>query len=208
MTNEQYYDLIVPYQDALNLLKARLDVLNHSMYGNKSHPIHNIQFRIKQKASIEEKLKRMDLQGSFMNTKEHLQDIAGIRVICYFEKDVELLAEQLRKQSDLILVKEKDYITNPKPNGYRSFHMILGIQVYSMESTEYYPVEVQIRTIGMDFWASMEHRICYKQERDNKEEIQRELLRYAEILKEIEEGFEGYNEQNQNEKARLSHKTN
>ena len=208
MTNEQYYDLIVPYQDALNLLKARLDVLNHSMYGNKSHPIHNIQFRIKQKASIEEKLKRMDLQGSFMNAKEHLQDIAGIRVICYFEKDVELLAEQLRKQSDLILVKEKDYITNPKPNGYRSFHMILGIQVYSMESTEYYPVEVQIRTIGMDFWASMEHRICYKQERDNKEEIQRELLRYAEILKEIEEGFEGYNEQNQNEKARLSHKTN
>lgn len=208
MTNEQYYDLIVPYQDALNLLKARLDVLNHSMYGNKSHPIHNIQFRIKQKASIEEKLKRMDLQGSFMNVKEHLQDIAGIRVICYFEKDVELLAEQLRKQSDLILVKEKDYITNPKPNGYRSFHMILGIQVYSMESTEYYPVEVQIRTIGMDFWASMEHRICYKQERDNKEEIQRELLRYAEILKEIEEGFEGYNEQNQNEKARLSHKTN
>ena len=208
MTNEQYYDLIVPYQDALNLLKARLDVLNHSMYGNKSHPIHNIQFRIKQKASIEEKLKRMDLQGSFMNAKEYLQDIAGIRVICYFEKDVELLAEQLRKQSDLILVKEKDYITNPKPNGYRSFHMILGIQVYSMESTEYYPVEVQIRTIGMDFWASMEHRICYKQERDNKEEIQRELLRYAEILKEIEEGFEGYNEQNQNEKARLSHKTN
>ena len=208
MTNEQYYDLIVPYQDALNLLKARLDVLNHSMYGNKSHPIHNIQFRIKQKASIEEKLKRMDLQGRFMNAKEHLQDIAGIRVICYFEKDVELLAEQLRKQSDLILVKEKDYITNPKPNGYRSFHMILGIQVYSMESTEYYPVEVQIRTIGMDFWASMEHRICYKQERDNKEEIQRELLRYAEILKEIEEGFEGYNEQNQNEKARLSHKTN
>ena len=208
MTNEQYYDLIVPYQDALNLLKARLDVLNHSMYGNKSHPIHNIQFRIKQKASIEEKLNRMDLQGSFMNAKEHLQDIAGIRVICYFEKDVELLAEQLRKQSDLILVKEKDYITNPKPNGYRSFHMILGIQVYSMESTEYYPVEVQIRTIGMDFWASMEHRICYKQERDNKEEIQRELLRYAEILKEIEEGFEGYNEQNQNEKARLSHKTN
>ena len=69
MTNEQYYDLIVPYQDALNLLKARLDVLNHSMYGNKSHPIHNIQFRIKQKASIEEKLKRMDLQGSFMNAK-------------------------------------------------------------------------------------------------------------------------------------------
>ena len=202
MTNEQYYDLIVPYQDALNLLKARLDVLNHSMYGNKSHPIHNIQFRIKQKASIEEKLKRMDLQGSFMNAKEHLQDIAGIRVICYFEKDVELLAEQLRKQSDLILVKEKDYITNPKPNGYRSFHMILGIQVYSMESTEYYPVEVQIRTIGMDFWASMEHRISYKKERTDKEQLRDELREYANMLVEIERRFEQYNETDHQQEKR------
>lgn len=194
MTNEQYYDLIVPYQDALNLLKARLDVLNHSMYGSTAHPIHNIQFRIKQKQSIEKKLEKMNLQGSFINAKEYLQDIAGIRVICYFEKDVELLSEQLKKQSDLILVKEKDYIANPKPNGYRSYHMVLGIQVCTMESTEYYPVEVQVRTIGMDFWASMEHRVCYKQEREDKAEVQKELLRYAEILEEIEEGFEQYND--------------
>ena len=158
MTNEQYYDLIVPYQDALNLFKARLDVLNHSMYGSASHPIHNIQSRIKQKQSIEEKLERMELSASFTNAKENLQDIAGARVICYFERDVELLAEQLKKQSDLILIKEKDYIANPKQNGYRSYHMVLGIQVCTIDSTEYYPVEVQIRTIGMDFWASMEHR--------------------------------------------------
>lgn len=87
MTNEQYYDLIVPYQDALNLLKARLDVLNHSMYGSASHPIHNIQSRIKQKLSIEDKLERMELSPSFTNAKENLQDIAGARVICYFERD-------------------------------------------------------------------------------------------------------------------------
>ena len=86
-----------PYQDALNLLKARLDVLNHSMYGSASHPIHNIQSRIKQKQSIEEKLERMELSASFTNAKENLQDIAGARVICYFERDVELLAEQLKK---------------------------------------------------------------------------------------------------------------
>ena len=144
MTNEQYYDLIVPYQDALNLLKARLDVLNHSSM--------------------------------------------GIRV------DEASLAEQLKKQSDLILIKEKDYIANPKQNGYRSYHMVLGIQVCTIDSTEYYPVEVQIRTIGMDFWASMEHRVCYKQEREDKAEVQKELLRYAKILKEIEEGFEQYND--------------
>ena len=194
MTNEQYYDLIVPYQDALNLFKARLDVLNHSMYGSASHPIHNIQSRIKQKQSIEEKLERMELSASFTNAKENLQDIAGASVIFYFERDVELLAEQLKKQSDLILIKEKDYIANPKQNGYRSYHMVLGIQVCTIDSTEYYPVEVQIRTIGMDFWASMEHRVCYKQEREDKEEIQKELLRYAKILKEIEEGFEQYND--------------
>lgn len=194
MTNEQYYDLIVPYQDALNLLKARLDVLNHSMYGSASHPIHNIQSRIKQKQSIEEKLERMELSASFTNAKENLQDIAGARVICYFERDVELLAEQLKKQNDLILIKEKDYIANPKKNGYRSYHMVLGIQVCTIDSTEYYPVEVQIRTIGMDFWASMEHRVCYKKQPENREWLEAEFCRYAHILEEIENEFEIHNE--------------
>lgn len=194
MTNEQYYDLIVPYQDALNLFKARLDVLNHSMYGSASHPIHNIQSRIKQKQSIEEKLERMELSASFTNAKENLQDIAGARVICYFERDVELLAEQLKKQSDLILIKEKDYIANPKQNGYRSYHMVLGIQVCTIDSTEYYPVEVQIRTIGMDFWASMEHRICYKKNPEHRERLEQEFLTYAAVLKEIEEKFEEHRE--------------
>ena len=143
-----------------------------------------------------------------MNAKDYLQDIAGVRVICYFVDDIYNLTELLKSQSDLIVIKERDYIGNPKPNGYRSYHVIVGVPVYCLDGMEYFPVEIQFRTMSMDFWASMEHRICYKQERDNKEEIQRELLRYAEILKEIEEGFEGYNEQNQNEKARLSHKTN
>ena len=192
MTNEQYYDLIVSYQDALNLLKARLDVLNHHMYGNTVQPIHNIRSRIKQKQSIEEKLGRLGFSPSLTNAKEKLQDIAGIRVICYFEKDVELLSEQLKRQNDLILIKERDYISNPKPNGYRSYHMVLGIQVCTMDSTEYYPVEVQIRTIGMDFWASMEHRVCYKKDREDKEEVQKELLKYAKILEDIEEGFEKF----------------
>ena len=206
---QPFMKLMMQYQCAMLEVQTKFEVLNTELsLDNDRNPIESISCRIKKPMSIVEKLKRKGVEVSLSSIEKNLHDVAGIRVICYFEKDVELLAEQLRKQSDLILVKEKDYITNPKPNGYRSFHMILGIQVYSMESTEYYPVEVQIRTIGMDFWASMEHRICYKQERDNKEEIQRELLRYAEILKEIEEGFEGYNEQNQNEKARLSHKTN
>ena len=194
MTNEQYYDLIVPYQDALNLFKARLDVLNHSMYGSASHPIHNIQSRIKQKQSIEEKLERMELSASFTNAKENLQDIAGARVICYFERDVELLAEQLKKQSDLILIKEKDYIANPKQNGYRSYHMVLGIQVCTIDSTEYYPVEVQIRTIGMDFWASMEHRVCYKQEREEQRGDSEGTPQICKNFKRNRRGIEQYND--------------
>ena len=96
---------------------------------------------------------------------------------------------------DLITIQERDYITNPKPNGYRSYHLILGIPVYYMERTEYYPVEVQIRTIAMDFWASMEHRICYKQERKDKEEIQATLKQYAQVLNGMEEGFRSLNEE-------------
>ena len=209
MTDEEYYEFIQPYEDAKQMLLTRLDVLNHNLYGEASaRPIHNIQCRIKKKQSIEEKLQRKEKEPTVMNAKDYLQDIAGVRVICYFVDDIYNLTELLKSQSDLIVIKERDYIGNPKPNGYRSYHVIVGVPVYCLDGMEYFPVEIQFRTMSMDFWASMEHRICYKQERDNKEEIQRELLRYAEILKEIEEGFEGYNEQNQNEKARLSHKTN
>ena len=209
MTDEEYYEFIQPYEDAKQMLLTRLDVLNHNLYGDASaRPIHNIQCRIKKKQSIEEKLQRKGKEPTVMNAKDYLQDIAGVRVICYFVDDIYNLTELLKSQSDLIVIRERDYIGNPKPNGYRSYHVIVGVPVYCLDGMEYFPVEIQFRTMSMDFWASMEHRICYKQERDNKEEIQRELLRYAEILKEIEEGFEGYNEQNQNEKARLSHKTN
>lgn len=193
MTNEQYYDMKLPYQDALNLLLARLEVLNHTMYDDGTErPIHNIQSRIKSKKSIEEKLERMEYTPSVSSAKDHLQDIAGVRVICYFVRDVDDLVETLKNQKDLILIKEKDYIRRPKPNGYRSYHMVVGVPVCYMNSMEYYPVEIQLRTLGMDFWASMEHRVCYKKERENKEQIQRELLAYGEILQKMEQSFEKY----------------
>ena len=193
MTNEQYYDMKLPYQDALNLLLARLEVLNHTMYDDGTErPIHNIQSRIKSKKSTEEKLERMEYTPSVSSAKDHLQDIAGVRVICYFVRDVDDLAETLKNQKDLILIKEKDYIRRPKPNGYRSYHMVVGVPVCYMNSMEYYPVEIQLRTLGMDFWASMEHRVCYKKERENKEQIQRELLAYGEILQKMEQSFEKY----------------
>lgn len=196
MTNEQYYDLIKPYEDARRVLNTRLEVLNHSLYKDRSFsgPIHNIQSRIKEKRSIEEKLKRLGFTDSIANARNELQDIAGIRVICYFVNDIYNMVNILKRQTDLVLIKEKDYIDSPKPNGYRSFHLVLGIPVYCLDTMEYFPVEVQFRTMAMDFWASMEHRVCYKKQPENKARLEQEFCRYARILEEIETEFETHNE--------------
>lgn len=197
MTNEQYYSLISPYSDAANLILARLEILNHKVYEQAdTQPIHGITSRIKSKDSIEHKLKKKHSGGSPEDAKTLLQDIAGIRVICFFERDIRHLAECLKKQSDLIIIKEKDYINNPKPNGYRSYHLILGVPIYYMDGMEYYPVEIQFRTISMDFWAAMEHRICYKSQPFNEIEMKNAFLQYSEILEKMEKSFEIYSENN------------
>ena len=104
------------------------------------------------------------------------------------------LTAALKKQSDLVIIKEKDYIRNAKPNGYRSYHIVLGIPVYFLDAMEYFPVEVQLRTMAMDFWASMEHRVCYKKQPRNRERLEQDFCRYARILEEIEGEFETHNE--------------
>lgn len=196
MTNEQYYDLIQPYEDASRMLLGRLELLNRSLYGGGPDygPIHNIQSRIKEKRSIEEKLKRMGYGDGVMNARDYLQDIAGIRMICYFVDDIYNMVSALKRQSDLVVIKEKDYISSPKPNGYRSYHIVVGMPVYCMDTMEYFPVEVQFRTMSMDFWASMEHRICYKKSPEHRESLERELKEYARVLQEIEERFEKYSD--------------
>ena len=193
MTNEEYHAFIQPYADAKEVLLARLNVLKHNLYSESSgQPIHNIQSRMKAKASIEGKLRKKEKEATIMNAKDYLQDIAGVRVICYFVDDIYNLADALKRQSDLIVIRERDYIASPKPNGYRSYHVIVGIPVYCLDGMEYFPVEVQFRTMSMDFWASMEHRILYKMERDDREHLAAELKEYAEHLVEIEGRFEQY----------------
>lgn len=195
MTNEQYHSLIHPYEDALNLILARLEILNHKVYEQDDcRPIHGISSRIKEKESIEKKLKRRHSNGSVRDAKALLKDIAGIRVICFFEHDIYSLADCLKKQSDLIPIREKDYIRTPKPNGYRSYHLILGVPIYYMDGMEYYPVEIQFRTISMDFWAAMEHRICYKNQQFNELEMKSAFRQYSEILEKMEKSFEVYSE--------------
>lgn len=191
MTNEQYYELIKPYEDVSQVMLTKLEILNHSIYSKDiGKPVHHIQSRIKKKKSIEEKLERLELTDSVMNAKDHLMDIAGIRVICYFPEEIYDLVQCLKRQTDLITIKEKDYIKNPKQSGYRSYHVVFGVPIHCLDAMEYYPVEIQFRTLSMDFWASMEHRICYKKEWENKDKVTREMQQYAMALELIESRFE------------------
>ncbi|MGN1148727.1 MAG: GTP pyrophosphokinase family protein [Lachnospiraceae bacterium] len=195
MTNEQYYELIKPYEDATQLMLTRLEVLNHSIYGRtleESKPVHHMQYRIKEKKSIEEKLERLGVTDSVMNAKDYLMDIGGIRVICYFQTEIYELLESLKRQNDLIVIKEKDYMKKPKGNGYRSYHIIFGVPLHTLDAMEYYPVEIQFRTLSMDFWSSMEHRICYKKEREDKDELSKQLQALSESLALIEDELKEY----------------
>lgn len=192
ITQEEYDSLIKPYSEALTIIQIRLNSLN-AEYRSRSmqYPIHNIQHRIKSKNSIVKKLEKKELPVSAEIARDALTDIAGIRVICYFEDDIYSVVSAIRKQTGVLMIKERDYVKEPKNNGYRSYHMVLGVPIYTLEETQYFPVEVQIRTISMDLWASMEHRICYKNGHDqNVEEQTREILRnYADELMRIELGM-------------------
>ena len=190
---EEYQDLIRPYTDAMNNVRMRLEVLNKDYRKkNNNYPIHFIQTRIKKRASLEKKLMKKDLPVTVEAAADNIRDIAGIRVICYFEEDVYAVAERLKQQQDLIFIRERDYIQNPKDSGYESYHVIYGVPVYHVDGMEYFPVEIQIRTMSMDFWASMEQRICYKNEAARKEELQNSLVRFSKELKDMERSMHGH----------------
>ena len=187
ITEDEYSRFTQPYQDAMLNLHGRIQVLDHDYRRrSKNYAIHNTQTRIKTLNSAVSKLERKNLIPSLENIRKYLYDIAGIRIICYFVEDVYSVANLLKQQSDIQIIAEDDYIKNPKESGYRSYHMVLGIPVYYVDGKQYYPVEVQIRTMSMDFWASMDHRISYKKEGDLSEKTRRKLYQYSEMLSDIE----------------------
>lgn len=160
---EKWEYFLLKYEFAINSLKTKLDILNTEYSHTYNYnPIEHIKLRIKSLKSIQEKLKKQGFEFTMENAKEHIHDIGGIRIICSFEDDVYYLYETLCKQSDLEVIRIKDYIQNPKPNGYRSFHAIIKQPVFLSDKVEKVVVELQIRTIVMDFWASLEHKLYYK----------------------------------------------
>lgn len=182
-TAHRFEELMMMYQCAIQEVTTKLEVLNHEMsVRNNRNPIETIKYRIKKPKSIAEKLARYGHKVSIESAFENLNDVAGVRVICSFIEDIYTISDMLTRQDDIRLVQVKDYIKNPKPNGYRSYHMIIEIPVFFSDHKQYMRVEVQIRTMAMDFWASLEHRVRYKNDISNTEEISDRLKKCADVI--------------------------
>ena len=151
------------YEAAMKVIAVRLEILDAEFKNLHDHnPIHHTEARVKSLDSILQKLERKGLPLTVEAAEEHLQDIAGVRIICNYIDDIYRLADLLTRQQDIQLVEQVDYIRQPKPNGYRSLHLVVRVPVFLSSHMELVPVEVQIRTIAMDFWASLEHQLRYK----------------------------------------------
>ena len=179
----EFQRVMMMYACAIREVKTKLEVLNDDLAVRyQRNPIQMIKSRVKKPLSILEKLKRRGYPVSVQSVAENLYDVAGIRVICSFIDDIYVVAEMLARQDDVNVLMVKDYIRCPKVNGYRSYHMIIEIPVFFSDRKEKMRVEVQIRTMAMDFWASLDHQMKYKKDLDDSGEISEELKECAEII--------------------------
>lgn len=177
--NKKPFDLLMSYYEcAIMEIETKFRILNHELsleYDN--NPIESIKTRVKSYDSILKKIRRKNIPLNLQAIEENLKDIAGVRVICSFPDDIYKLAESFLKQDDITLIERKDYIKNPKPSGYRSLHLIVQVPIFLQNEKKMVNVEVQFRTIAMDFWASLDHKMRYKKELSDEEvEILQEEL--------------------------------
>ena len=180
---KQFREMMMMYTCAIRTVKTKLEVLNDDLaVRNQRNPIEMIKSRVKKPSSIIEKLKRRGHPITVKSVQENLDDVAGIRVICSFVDDIYTVAHMLARQDDVEVLMVKDYIRCPKANGYRSYHMIIEVPVFFCDRKQKMRVEVQIRTIAMDFWASLDHQMKYKRDLDDAGEISEELRECAEII--------------------------
>ena len=170
------------YDAAIREIRTKLEILDREFSIREcANPIHHIDSRLKSPSSIVEKLARKGLPRTLNAAEENLYDIAGVRIICNYIEDIYRIADLLIRQPDIELVRRRDYIQEPKTSGYRSLHLVVRVPVFLSSHTELVPVEVQIRTIAMDFWASLEHQLRYKSDQETTAKLRARLLRCAEI---------------------------
>ena len=196
---ESWTEVILIYNSALKQISTKLEILNDEFqHVHRYNPIEHIKSRIKSSESIVKKLRRNGYESTIENMVEYVNDIAGIRVICSFSSDIYRIAEMIRNQNDIEVLAIKDYIKTPKPSGYRSYHMLITVPVYLSDRIVRAKVEVQIRTVAMDFWASLEHKINYKFEGDVPQNIKSELVECAQMITDADSRMLRLNEEIQN----------
>lgn len=191
MKRQELTKFLLKYKFAIQEIETKLKILNEELKTlNDYNPIENISSRLKTPESLLNKVNKKGIPFELNAIEESIRDIAGIRITCSFISDIYAVFEMLQKQTDVKIIEVKDYIKNPKPNGYQSLHLIVQIPVFLSEGTELVTAEIQIRTVAMDFWASLEHKIFYKYNKDVPERIKEELLstalRSAELDRQME----------------------
>ena len=184
------------YNSALKQISTKLEILNDEFqHVHRYNPIEHIKSRIKTPESIVKKLKKNGYESTIDNMVRYVNDIAGIRVICSFTSDIYQIAEMISNQSDIKVISVKDYIVNPKASGYKSYHMLVTVPVYLSDRIANTKVEIQIRTVAMDFWASLEHKMHYKFEGNAPEYIRDELVECAKMVSNLDARMLSLNEE-------------
>ena len=184
------------YNSAIKEVGTKLEILNDEFqHVHQYNPIEHIKTRVKTPESIVKKLRKYGYEISIENMVKYVNDIAGVRLICSFTSDIYRLAEMIGNQSDLKVLSIKDYIKNPKASGYKSYHMLVSVPIFLSDSVVDTKVEIQIRTIAMDFWASLEHKIYYKFEGNAPEYISRDLKECADMVSTLDEKMLSLNEE-------------
>lgn len=193
---KSWEEVVLIYNSALKEIGTKLEILNDEFqHVHQYNPIEHIKSRIKTSQSIVKKLKKHGYESTIDNMVKYVNDIAGVRVICSFTSDIYRIAEMIINQNDIKVISVKDYILHPKESGYKSYHLIVTVPIFLSDRIVDAKVEIQIRTVAMDFWASLEHKIHYKFEGNAPEHIKRELVECANMVSELDARMLSLNEQ-------------
>lgn len=196
---EDFLELQNLYKSAIREISTKIEVLDDEFQIRfKRNPIHHMECRLKTPISIFDKLIRKGLEPSVQAARENITDIAGVRVICNYIDDIYMIADLLCSQDDISLIRTADYVKSPKPNGYRSLHIVVLVPVFLTKAKKFVPVEVQIRTIAMDLWASLEHQIHYKTCKDVSDILCNKLKECADAIAKIDIEMQNINKEFQN----------
>ncbi|NKY53760.1 GTP pyrophosphokinase [Nocardia vermiculata] len=196
LLRERFANFMLSYKFAIEEITTKINILREDFANTHEYnPIEHVGSRLKTIESVLEKVQRKNYAMNVTSIRENVLDIAGVRVVCSFISDIRKIRDVLARQQDITVLEERDYITDRKPNGYQSLHLIVSIPVFRADRTEQIPVEIQIRTIAMDFWASLEHKIYYKYRGEVPPNLRADLAQAAEVATRLDETMEALHDQ-------------